>query len=138
MTSTSPCMVHHSTVLARRGRGQASRSLMWSGRGIKLLVVEHFPGAGFAGATARGHAGAGLQLLERARAFEDRLLQTTLGDPVAQTDVHMRCYLAPGMIGEGGLECKSFAFKCEPDLGGQSLSDTKCTAPGSCIAVRHA
>jgi len=83
-------MVHHSAVLARRERGQASRSLMWSGCGIKLLVVEHFPGAGFAGATASGNAGAGLQLLERSRAFEDRLLQTTFRDPVAQTDVHLQ------------------------------------------------
>ena len=72
-----------------RGRG-GRRLTQPEGRalGIKLSAIEDFAGAGLAGAAARRHAGARLQLLEGPHAFVDRLLQSGLGDAVADADVH--------------------------------------------------
>jgi hypothetical protein len=66
----------------------ASRSL-WGGlAGIKRLVVEQVPRAGFAGPATRCDTGAGLQLLERARTLADRLQQALVRDSVAEANVH--------------------------------------------------
>jgi hypothetical protein len=65
-----------------------SGSLRGASAGIKLPGVEHFPRTGFAGTAAGGDTGAGLQLLERARAFLDGLLQALFGQTVADADVH--------------------------------------------------
>jgi hypothetical protein len=74
--------------LERAGAGAPeSRSLRGPGPGIKGFV-EDLAGAGLAGATARGDAGTGLQLLERAHAIFDGLVQALFGDTVADADVH--------------------------------------------------
>jgi hypothetical protein len=65
-----------------------SGSLRGPRAGIKRPGVEHFPCAGLAGPAAGGDSGAGLQLLERARAFLDGLLQALFGQTVADADVH--------------------------------------------------
>jgi hypothetical protein len=67
---------------------QKSGSLRGPRAGIKRPGVEHFPGTGLAGPAAGGDTGAGLQLLERACAFLDGLLQALLGQTVADADVH--------------------------------------------------
>ena len=66
--------------------------------------------AGFARAATGGDTGARLQLLERAGAFTDRLLQPLLRYPVAHADVHrapLGCVL---ILRNDFLEYKRFAF----------------------------
>jgi hypothetical protein len=70
------------------GAALGSGSLRGGSGGIKFFAVEHPAGTRLAGTAAGRHAGAGLQLLERAGAFVDRLLQAGFRDAVAETDVH--------------------------------------------------
>jgi hypothetical protein len=66
-----------------------SRSLRGVGLGIKLATVEHLARTRLAGPAAGRHARARLQLLERARALEDGLLQAVFGNAVTDANVHM-------------------------------------------------
>ena len=50
--------------MGRQGAARKSGSLRGRLAGIKLFAVEHLAGAGLAGAAARRHPGARLELLE--------------------------------------------------------------------------